>query len=118
MKNKVPYNYQKQTKKSTFYEPREGGNMDKNLSGIVFYSFFYFNVYMHMFIYFCMHMYMLTSVCVYVYVQVLHMYMYLQTLCLKTSMYEYPYIDYIVSHVHIAKDKIRKKILIHCSLQL
>ena len=68
---------------------------------------------MYIQVYACMQMYMLTSVCAYVYMWFLYMCVYIYTFCLKTTMYEYSYFDYIVSHVHIEKEKkrFRKKIM-------
>ena len=66
-----------------------------------------------------MHVYVYgyVCICVFVYVWFIHvcicLYMfvyvytclYIKTLCLKTSIQEYSYVDYIASHAHLEKEK-------------
>ena len=52
---------------------------------------------------------MLMSMCRYVYIYGVYICIYIYTLCLKTSMHDYPYADHIVFHVHVEKQKTAQK---------
>ena len=58
-----------------------------------------------------MHVHVYAYVCMCVCIYVIYICVYIQTLCLKTSMHDYPYIDciahnsFILSHVHKEKGK-------------
>ena len=61
---------------------------------------------MNAFMYVYMYAYVCICVCFFIYTYVGFIYVRnIQTLCLKASMFEYSYVDYVVSHVHMEKKK-------------